>query len=155
MDSYKIYQSKADKHIKTAEHLLTVTLPLIKDQKLIPAAIENMFLALENTITALLEFELLYKKIPPFQDNFDSKFNMLRAKLIPQLELDESYIKLIEDVKTIIDEHKKSSFKFTKDEMVISSEGFRFKTLNNAQIKEMINKTKDFISEIDKILIQK
>jgi len=154
MDSFKLYQSKADKHIKTAEHLLTVTLPLVKDQKLVLASLENIFLALENSITAILEFEQLYKRIPPFQNNFDSKFNTFRARVVSRLEIDPNYLELIEEVKSIIEAHKKSPFKFAKDEIIISSEGFKFKTLKNDQIMEMIKKTSNFIKQINNIINQ-
>jgi hypothetical protein len=150
----KIHEAreKAKKKIQVADHILSVTYPLVKDTKLLLAVIENIFLAYTNTIASLLYYERAFKRIPPFQENFESKFMMFKETCIFKYNINRSCIADIQDLKNIIIAHKKSPVEFTrKDRFVICSDNYKLKTISIDELKKQIDKAKLFIQEMNNI----
>ncbi len=146
-------REKAKKKIHLADHILTVTYPLVKDTKLLLAVIENIFLAYTNAISSLLYFERLLKKIPPFQENFESKFMMFKETCIFKYNVNKSCIADIQDLKNIIMAHRRSPVEFTrKDRFVICSDNYKLKTISIDELKKQIDKAKLFIQEMNNII---
>ena len=153
MEQYNIFLNNAKNKIRIADHILTQTYPLLKDSKLFLAVIDNIYYSLISTMDSLLEFCKYYKKISNYQDNFDSKYNMFRLKLVPLYKIDPDIVKLIQTTKEIVTEHKKSSVEFTrKDVFVICSNSFKMKTLTLKEMKDYIKKTKIFIDVVNSII---
>ena len=145
--------SKAKKNVIVADHMISVTYPLIKDTKLLIAVLDNIFLALTNSVGALLHYERLFKRIPPFHETFESKFNLFRLRCIDKFNIDKAYIPFILDIKDIIIQHNKSPVEFAKgDKFVICSENYKMKAISLKDIKEYLNKTKNFTNQVDGIL---
>lgn len=152
MEKFQELRETAKKKIQLADHILTQTYPLVKDTKLLLVVMENIFLALTNSIGSLLYYERLFKRIPPFQDNFSSKFNMFRAKCIDRYKIDKEHVIFIQDIKDIIVEHKKSPVEFVrKDRFVICSDNYSMKTISVEQIKEHLAKAKLFTNQMGNI----
>jgi len=152
MEKFQEVREKAKKHIKIADHMISVTFPLVKDNKLLLAVIENIFLAYTNAIGSLLYFERVFKRIPPFQDNFESKFMMFKEMCVQKYKIDRNYIADIQDLKNIILSHKKSPIEFTrKDRFVICSNNYTLETISISNIKKYLDKAKLFIEEINNI----
>lgn len=153
MEKFQEARHKARKRLKIADHMITMTYPLVKDSKLLLAVLENLFLALANSMASVLYYERLFKRIPPFHDTFESKFNMFRAKVVPRYKIDTKYVSMINEIKDIIVLHKKSPVEFTrKDKFVIASEGYKLKTISVSQIRQFIENSKKFINEMEVIV---
>jgi hypothetical protein len=106
-------------------------------------------------MSSVLNYERLFKRIPPFQDNFDSKFNMFRAKVTNRYGIENRYIQLINEVKEVIIQHRKSPMEFSrKDKLVICNGDYKMRTITVNNIKEYINNTKDFIEIMQKITLK-
>ena len=153
MEKFQEARDKAKRNIKIADHMLSVTYPLVKDPKLLLAIIENIFLSYTNSVAAILYYERLFKRIPPFQDTFESKLNMFRERCLLKYNIDKSYLTEIQDIKDIIIEHRKSPVEFKrKDQFVICSDNYRIKSISINDIKNYINKAKVFIEAMDNIV---
>jgi len=145
MEEFQKYRELAAKNIKIADHILNVTYPLIEDTKLLLGVTENILMALTNTIYSLVSYERLFRRIPPYYENFDSKYNMFRVKVVPRYNIDKSYIQFIDKMRDIIRKHKESPIEFVrKDRFVICSEGWKVETLSIRQLRDFIGKTKEF-----------
>ena len=150
MEKYHQTKLRAERHVKIADHMLTQTYPLLKDPKLLLAVMENIFLSLKYSMETLLYFDRLYKRIPPFQENFESKFNMFRQRVINRYKITQEYVNLIQDVRELIIEHKKSPVEFTrKDKFVICSDTYRMKTISTEQMKKFISSAKTFFNYVN------
>ncbi len=150
MEKFQEAREKAIKNIKIADHMLAVTYPLIKDAKLLLTVMDNIFLALANSIAAVLYYEALYKRIPNFEDKFDSKFNLFKTN-IDKLKIDRKFVPFIQDVKNIITEHKKSAVEFRKgDRLVICSDNYSLQVLSEAQVGAYLERAKEFIEVMDR-----
>lgn len=153
MEKYEELRDIARKKIQIADHMLTMTYPMVKDPKLLLAVMENIFLALTNSIGSLLYYERIYKRVPPFQDTFVSKFNVFREKCARRLNIDQELILMVQEIKEIILQHKKSPVEFTRnDSFVICSEDYRMKTISLEKMRGYISKSKLFIQNINNII---
>ena len=149
MEKFQEVREKANKHIHIADHMLSVTYPLVKDNKLLLAVIENIFLAYTNIIGSLLYYERVFKRIPPFQENFESKFIMFKETCVLKYKIDRSYVSDIQDLKNIILAHRKSPVEFSRrDRFIICSNNYKLETISVSELKKHIDKAKLFIQEI-------
>ena len=152
MEKFQEVRDRAKKHLKTADHLLSVTYPMVRDPKLLLAVVDNLFLSMTDSMGAILHYERMFKRIPMFQETFESKFDMFKSKMVNKHSLDLEYLKVVQDLKSIIMEHKKSPVEFIRNEkFVICDEGYRMKTISVDELKEYISKAKIFIGQVDNI----
>ncbi|PIY60565.1 hypothetical protein COY95_01115 [Candidatus Woesearchaeota archaeon CG_4_10_14_0_8_um_filter_47_5] len=153
MEKYEEALEKARRKLHIADHMVCVTYPLLRDNKLLVAALENLFLALTNSMGALLYYERLYKQVPPFHDTFESKFNLFKLKMVRKYRFDTAYLPLMEEIKNIIIQHRKSPVEFArKDSFVICTDNYRTFTVTLVAIKGYIAKTKTFLEKIQSIV---
>lgn len=153
MELYNEVMDKAVKNIKIADHMLTQTYPLVKDPKILLAVLENTFLSLTNAMGALLHYEVMNKEISPFQENFESKFNILKLKLMDKYKIDKGYVRFISDIRDMVVSHKKSPVEFArKDAFVICSDDYKLRTLTQDDMKAYVSRAKSFLQEVNSII---
>jgi len=146
MEQFQLLREKAKNKLVIADHMLTMTYPLVKDTKLLLVIMENLFLALTYAMSSVLYYEKLFKRIPPFTDNFESKFNIFKERCVNKYEIDRGYLTLLQNIKNLMVDHKKSPIEFErKGKFVICSDSYRLRTITTNQIKEYNSKTKEFI----------
>ena len=149
MEYFQELRDKARQKIRTADHMLTVTYPLVKDPKLLLAVLENVSEGLELGITSVLEHERLFKRVPPFGNNFTIKFGLFKQKIMHKHNLDPQNLRTIIEVREIIHNHKRSMVEFIrKDKFVMSDDNYNLKTLDNAKIKNLLLRSKVFIDQL-------
>ena len=150
MEQFQVSREEAKKHLKLADHMLTQTYPLVKDPKLLLAVLQNLFRALDHTMSAILYYERLFKRIPPFQDTFDSRFNMFKARMMRRYNLNPEYVTLIQKVKETPKEHQRSPVEFVRDgKFVICSDNYKLRTISFEEMKKFISQAKSFINEME------
>jgi len=153
MEEFQLAIETAKKNIRIADHMLIMTFPLVRDPKLLLAVLENIFSALSNAVFSIVYYERLFKRIPLYQDNFESKFNIFRSKIVTKYQINIEYVNLVQEVKEILSEHKKSPVEFSKgDRFVICSESYHVKTIGVPELKKQIAKTKLFILDIERLV---
>ena len=144
----------SNKKILLADHILTQTYPLLKDPKLLLAAMENVFLSYTNAIGSLLYYERLFKRIPNFHDDFESKFRIFRD-VYEKYDIRREDINTIKKIKDIIVQHRKSPMEFTKeDRFVICSDDYQMQTIDVEEIKNMVKNAKDFIRKVNRVTMK-
>ena len=155
MEKFQELREKSKKKILLADHILTQTYPLLKDPKLLLSVVENIFLAYTNSIGSLLHYDRLFKRIPHFQDNFDSKFKMFRERCTEKYNIKQEDINTIKEIKYIIVQHRKSPFEFVReDRLVICSDNYNMKTIKVDELKKMMTNAKEFVDKINNITIK-
>jgi hypothetical protein len=150
MEKHQVAKLRAERHMKIADHMLTQTYPLLKDPKLLLAVVENIFMAMRYSMEALLYFDRFYKRIPPFQENYESKFNMFRARLQQRYGILPEHVTTMQNVRELIMNHKNSPVEFTRgDRFVICSDSFGMKTIDVEQIRKFIGSAKNFCNQVN------
>jgi hypothetical protein len=145
MEKFQELREIAWKKIQIADHMLTQTFPTVQDPKILLSVLESLFLAFTAYIDAVLEHERVFKKVPPYPDSFDSKFNLFQRKVVPAYKIGREYIALIEKIKELLMWHRKSPIEFTRnDRIVICEEDYKMRTISVENVKEYIFKAKEF-----------
>ncbi|MFH1588942.1 MAG: hypothetical protein ABIB43_00030 [archaeon] len=153
MEDFQLAREKAVKNIRVADHMLIMTFPLVKDPKILLAVLENIYQSLTSSMDSLLFYERTFKRIPAFQDSFESKFNVFKDKLVPKHSINKEYSELIRSIRELLVEHKNSPVEFSRgDRFVICSSNYRMKTITVADMKKYIAKTKLFVADMDRLV---
>lgn len=153
MENFQEALEKAKRNVHIADHMLTMTWPLVKDPKMLLPIMDNLFLAMANSLSALIYHERYFKRIPPFQDTFMSKFNIFKEKCVPKYGIDKGIAADMLEIKNIICEHRKSPIEFArKDRYVICSKDYKMKTISMDDAKKYLGKAKLFIDEVNNII---
>lgn len=157
MPSFSDELHAAMRHIGIADHILTQTYPLLRDPKLFLAIIENTLLAFTYAMSAILEFERYYKRIPPFQDTFESKLTMLKLRVAGRIHLDPELITAMIDVRALHTMRKECHTEFGRNGAFVlcMDEGYTLKKITPSMLKDHINRAKKFIQVTSELCHQK
>lgn len=154
MERYEIAQENAKKSLHVADHMLNVTYKLVQDPKMLLSVLERLKSSVHYAMLSVLHFERMYKRIPPFQESFDSAFNTFKARCTRRYNINVEYITLIQEVRDILRQHEKSPVEFRKDDrFVICTDNYRLRTVSIDQMKKYISKAKQFIKETENMVI--
>ena len=153
MEEFQFSRQKANEKIKIAEHILDSTFPFVKDPRLLVGVMDNIFLALTNAMNSVLYYERLFKRIPQFKEDFKDRFEIFKSSIVRRYKMDIEYVTLIQDIRNLLIQHKKSSMEFSRgDKFVICTDEFRYKTISVNDMKKFISKSKQFIHEVNNIV---
>lgn len=150
---YKESRTKAVQQYDAAWHLLNVTFPLTNDPHLLMGIIHNIFQSLEHAVDAIIAYEQQLKIIPSCENDFESKFNLFRLKVLHRNNLPPEISRLILDLRETIRLQKSCPTEFRRrDQLVLATKDFQMKTVNLAQIKTYLEQNKQFLKTIDQII---
>jgi hypothetical protein len=153
MEDFRLLLKEANTSFRTADHMLYVTYPLIKENRLIISMTENLNNALIKAMEALLYYDRAYKRVEVFPDDFYSKFDVFKRECAIRYGIDRNYIALIQDLRDLINERKKSKMEFIRnDKYVICSDNYSVKTITIDKLKEYLNISKIFIRKVNQII---
>ena len=139
--------------LKRADHLTYMTLPLVKDNRLIWVILENLYFSVLNGMNAVLEYEKMYKPLMPLPENFEGRFGLFRDKLINKYNITIQEVELIRKLRDIVETHKSSPITFSRpDKFVICNENYRTKTISVQDIKQYIVVARGFLGKINNTL---
>ena len=129
---------EAEKIIRTLNHLIYVTLPLIKDKRLQLKILLETKTAVAKCINSILQYEYLYKRINLYTDP-KTNFRTFQEKCASKYKITKQEIKLILELFNLVEKHKQSPFEFIKNKkVVILSEKLKVKTLTVENLKEFL-----------------
>lgn len=153
LSNYHSAREKARQQYDAAFHLLNVTFPLAKDPQLLMGVVNNLLSSLEHSLTAILAYERQLRLVPPYFDNFQSKFNLFRLKSVQRNKISPDYVNLILDLKEILELHKRSPLEFQRgNRFVICTKDFQLKAISIKDLQEYLTKTKEFLALSEKII---
>jgi hypothetical protein len=137
----------AEKTLQTADHMIYVTFPLIKDKRLLLKVLQETKNAMTDCINSILQYEYIYKRITLYKDSKEN-FRTFTEKCAPRYNITREEISLILDLFDIIEKHKQSPFEFVKDDkIVILSSSMQPKTLTIEKTKEFLITAKGIVKK--------
>jgi len=151
MEEFQLLREDALKNYRMADHMLSVTYPLLQDTKLLLCVTENLFLTLTQAMSSILHHERLFKLVPVFNDNFENKFHTLHQKR-SRYNIDQEYFDLMLELKETILLHKKSPVEFRKkDRFIICTNNYKVKAITANQLKNYLKTTRKFLNLMNQI----
>ena len=119
MEEFQRLVREANRYFNTADHLVYVTYPLVKDHKLMITALENLYVAMEYAMDAVIYYDRLFKRIGPVAENFESRYEMFKMKCAPRYKISNEFVIMLKELKKFIDGHKNRSVEFIRNNKVV------------------------------------
>lgn len=154
---FSVLLSDADRQVQIADHLLTVTYPMVKDPKLLMSVIEHCRRAIEDCADAVVEFHVSRDEYelpihttagqPAGKHNALAAFSDLVKVRHPNIPAASDAVALCKDFALTLQQYKEAPVSFPRDErLVIANEGFTFlKEVTPAELKRSLNEVKRFV----------
>jgi len=134
----------ANRHFRSADHIAYVTYPLLQDNKLIVAVLEN----LNNTALRIMEAVLQQEETN--QENFKGKYEIFKERA-KRYQIEEAEVKIIQELKSLSDQRKKSDMEFIRKDKYILWDPYKgkLKELTMQSMKDYIIKIKPLLRKIN------
>ncbi len=153
MERFQQELSEGKRKLMTADHLVSITYPLVKDNRLLLTAADNLFGAAKNLMVSLLHYDEAFKRIPHFREEYDSMLYWFRSRCMPYYGLSREYTAATDDLRVLLDEHKASTVEFSrKDGLVICSDSYRIRKITVAQLKSYVGILKRMLVDVEGVV---
>ena len=136
---------EAEKIIRGIDHIVYVTYPLIKENRLLITMVVEMKRAILLLINSILQFEYLHKRVGLSQ-NPEKNLNTFFEKCAPHYNLTKIDTNMIIELFNIVEKHKKSLMGFARNSKFVILYG----DMKTCIIS--LEKTKEFLYLSKKIL---
>lgn len=153
-DDYASSRQKAIQQYDAAFHLFNVTFHLVKDPKLLIGVAGNVMRSMEHGMDAVLAYDRQYNFIPDFQENnFQSKFNLFRYRSAKRNNVPAELVLLMMDLHELMELHKKCPTEFQRgNKYILANKDYQMKILSINDFKRYLDKNKEFIQVVNRIL---
>lgn len=142
------YLQKAEKIIQSVDHMIYVTLPIVKDKRLLFKILSDLHQAGLNIVNAILQYDHINKKITLTKDPREN-LRIFVENCSPRYGIEKREVKTILELINIMDKHKKSPLEFIKDEkIIILSENLKPETITIEKTKEFLLNEKSILKKV-------
>ena len=137
---------EAEKNVRTIDHMLYVTYPLIKDKRILIKVLKESKNSIFLCISAILQYEYINKRITLYEDS-KSNFNTF-IECSKRYGITRDEIKKIFELHDIIERHKESAIEFYKNgKLVILSENMTQRLISLEKTKEFLELSKEILKK--------
>jgi len=136
---------EAQRQLTLADHLLTMTYPLVKDSKLLVGIMQNISQANNNIITGVLYMASKSQQIIP-TTTFATRFSQCKTFLKPFNIIPKEDFEVFQAVHDLEEEHKKSPVTFSRDQKyVLCGDDYTLTTLTEKNLKSFLQQAKKIL----------
>lgn len=155
MDKHVEQFTLAKRKVFLADYVVSTTYLVIKDPKILLAALKHLYEANEALMSTVLHFERSKKNIPPFHDSYSSKFNVYEQVLSKRSNILKKYLVYLQQIFDLDVFVKKAPVEFSRDNArIICSENYAIEKINAETIKTHVATAKKFIADVELYLKQ-
>jgi hypothetical protein len=145
---------EAEKIIRGIDHIIYVTYPLIKENRLLITMVVEMKRAILLLINSILQVEYLHKRISLSQ-NPEKNLNTFLEKCAPYYDLTKNDTNMIIELFNIVEKHKKSLMGFTRNsKFVILYGDMKICIVSLEKTKEFLYLSKKILENSKKSILQ-
>lgn len=151
METFQQHRENALKHTQIADHMLSVTYPLLKDPKLLITVLSNIYESIHENIRSLISYEVTFKRINDPGTEFQEELRTF-THLVHKYQMNNAIITTFQELHMILKEHKESPMEFShKETFVMYTDNDGVKTLAPPAIEKYLEKAKSIQEEIKKL----
>lgn len=148
MEKFIELRERAKKNIQVADHMITMSYPMFKDPKILVSAVNNLLISADCSVSSILEYERLFKRIPVFHESLDVKLKIFKDKIVPSYSLSKDRVSLVKNLMDLSSAHKNSSVEFPRNEkFVMCSDSYELRTLSLDDLKKLISEAKLLVDD--------
>lgn len=137
--------TKAEKSLRTADHLIYITYPLIKENRLLKSVLDQLYTITEAIIKSVLHYEYAYRRIqtPPDLNSLSSAEFEIFKKTAASFLISGQEIQTIQALLELVARHQASSTDFVRrDKLVFMLNNSRTESIGLEQLKGYLNTLK-------------
>lgn len=143
MNEFEQKANESYRVLKLADHMLTVTYPLVQDPKILLGVLDHLYKSSKMMIESAVEFERYFRRIPQVQNNFQSKYLMFKSRLSKKYCFQKDDYFAIDSILELMMNHRKSSTEFTRDgKIMICDNNFSVKQVTEKELKKHVEQLK-------------
>lgn len=140
---------KAAKNLQTADHMLYMTYPLIKEKRLLLKILNEIYLVTLSIVNAILQYEYFYKRINLYQNSREN-FSVFKNKCAPRYSITSEQVEKVLEIFNLAEKHKKSPFEFVRNnKVVIMTNALKTDTITIEKMKDYILLSKDILRKAE------
>ena len=152
MEVFLDFQHKAEQDLKIAKYLMKVTFSLVQDPKMLLGVLERIFLAMNHSLSCIVHYERLFKRIPPFHNTFESKYMSYKHRVMPRYKIKKEYSETLDSITAILIAHKKAPVEFSRPGMfVICDDDYKMEKITSEKIRKYIEIASEFHASVSEI----
>jgi hypothetical protein len=140
---------EAEKKWTSADHFIYVTMPVVKDERLLLRALEVLYKGLVINISAILKFEYLYKRINLSQNTRENLETFFK-KCSKGYGLNELEKKILKEIMELGKRHKESEIEFPRKGRIIILNGTGSYELNLEELKEFLRVSRKLLENTNR-----
>lgn len=154
MDKILSTLKEALKYIRSADHLLTMTYPLVGDKKLLINVILSLKEGVVHTINAVLYYEYLYKRVNLYKEPREN-LRTFKQKCAKRFGLSEENVHSLLDLLSLAERCSKGQFNLLKGEnIIVLSEDMERSIFDERMAKDFVSLAKKFYRAVEKVILR-
>ena len=148
MEEFELSKTAAIKHMKVADHILTMTYPLVQDPKLLKLVLKNIYLSLQNVMVALLHYERLQKRSIVIKNDFNYLVECVKPYLRKH-NVSTEYVNFLNELNELMKKQEQADVEFIrKEKFVFTGRNYKLNTVTKKEMKDYIIKGKLFMRQV-------
>ncbi len=149
MEKYIENLNKASSMLQTADHMLYMTYPLVKEKRLLLKVLNEIYLVVLSIVNAILQYEYVYKRVNLYK-TAEENFSVFKNRCAPRYEISPEQVQKIKEIFDLAEKHKKSPFEFVRNnKVVIMTNALKTDTITVEKIKEFLFLSKDILRKAE------
>jgi len=141
---------RMEKHWANADHLVYITLPYIKEDKLLIRCLESLYDCTILNISTILKFEHMYRRVN-LSENKRQNLKIFFERCSKRYNLSESEAIKLKELIFLGKKHKESGFEFSKSgKMIILDDELGTFEITTAKIKEFVSLSKKLLENTNR-----
>ena len=143
------YFEEAKKTLRTADHIIYITYPVLKENRLLIKVLEEIYSAVQKTVELIMNHEYEMKRIKIYSD---PKLNMtlFEQKCASRYNFTSEEMMGIKQIIELFHCHKSSPVEFARqNKFIIMSDDLRTESITVQRLKGLLNLAKGFIRKAE------
>jgi hypothetical protein len=141
--------NKAASMLQTADHMLYMTYPLVKEKRLLLKILNETYLVVLSIVNAILQYEYVYKRVNLYK-TAEENFSVFKNRCAPKYEISPGQVQKIKEIFDLAEKHKKSPFEFVRNnKVVIMTNALKTDTITVEKMKEFLILSKDILRKAE------
>lgn len=147
-DNIPVSLQSASKALQTADHMVYITFPLIKENRLLIKILSEIYSAVLSLVNVVLQYDSAYKRVI-LTENASENFRIFREKCSPRFGISPAELEKIIEIFKLMEEHKASPMEFVRrDKFVIMSDNLKTDTLTLDRLKDYLRTSKCLLQKV-------